>query len=955
MAESQSQSQLDKVLHRTDDLSKAVKDLKIFLKKKLELDESYARELTKLARDAEARRPSFAGQLVDLWDVLVSSLAREGTSRLGLVEKTMQVVIETLTSVHRDELEEAVKVIAAEPRRLSSELTSSMAEISRAKTKYESVAKEYEQILNQILQANGGAVEWTISDARLADREQAVATRLAAAETAVSDAVQVARNHARELSEHQPAAINELCQINQNAVNRLLMALDGYGGIDDSTIGVMQSRRDTILESAQLVDPVQYVSFVTRHNLGPGNGSVVPAVPAFEKFGFSDDAQRLIARKAQGNTATAAAAAAATAASEPARPPAAATALAAPSPVPRTQRSGSVSSPQHSMPPARSPAPTSASSGSAAPSPVSSAGPAPMPPPRSARAAPSPVASATGPPMPPERTRTQTDASSTAFDYSRKPSTLPRNFNLAAARQQLSSSPSSESSSGASSAAPSPPSSGPSSRKASVDLRGARPAPIPPSRPSAGRSHSIDVSHQGNANQEMGDEAEVDNGPASAPIAPMRRTNLSGSLNNIGESISATPDTVYAQPYQFAGDEASQPPPGRYPPSVAPRGSSPSAAATSKGIPRSPSLNTVSSRPAPARSVPSPNAAGANPSAGQYGNYGKPGTEVNSAMARIMERRKQLQAGGSGGIGGSSSSSSGGGPPLTSAAQAALAQIAALNAPAPAPRKVALASSYVDAEEMPEAGSMSLGWEPEERPQRHLLAPVEAEEQVPDLDELDSFVEADPAETFAEEAGGGESEYAAQGDQADDVSYLASLGPYQSSVPLPPILAKCLAYLEEQGLQEEGLFRVPGDVTKIKALKQQFDTSINVDLRSVLDPSTVAGLLKLWLRETREPPIPKNMTREFNAIVSSTEPEHIRVHKLRAALDALPTLNREMLASLVHLFVKVIAYGHVNKMSLDALARSIGLSLFNGSGVNFSISMLKMLVNHCSLLFPHSS
>lgn len=97
-------------------------------------------------------------------------------------------------------------------------------------------------------------------------------------------------------------------------------------------------------------------------------------------------------------------------------------------------------------------------------------------------------------------------------------------------------------------------------------------------------------------------------------------------------------------------------------------------------------------------------------------------------------------------------------------------------------------------------------------------------------------------------------------------------------VPLPSIFVKSIIYLEERGLDVEGIFRVPGSVARMKELRAMFDRGVSgasvfwahgcVALRPVLitrcgvygagddvklsgesDANVVAGLLKLYLRE----------------------------------------------------------------------------------------------------------
>ena len=72
---------------------------------------------------------------------------------------------------------------------------------------------------------------------------------------------------------------------------------------------------------------------------------------------------------------------------------------------------------------------------------------------------------------------------------------------------------------------------------------------------------------------------------------------------------------------------------------------------------------------------------------------------------------------------------------------------------------------------------------------------------------------------------------------------------------LPGIAFRCLEYLEEWGMREEGVFRVPGRSSHTADLKTMFDAGVGQDrdLREVhpseLDPHAVASVFKSWLRD----------------------------------------------------------------------------------------------------------
>ncbi|TKA52569.1 hypothetical protein B0A53_04579 [Rhodotorula sp. CCFEE 5036] len=76
---------------------------------------------------------------------------------------------------------------------------------------------------------------------------------------------------------------------------------------------------------------------------------------------------------------------------------------------------------------------------------------------------------------------------------------------------------------------------------------------------------------------------------------------------------------------------------------------------------------------------------------------------------------------------------------------------------------------------------------------------------------------------------------------------------------LPGIAFRCLEYLEEWGMREEGVFRVPGRSSHTADLKTMFDAGVGQDrdLREIhpseLDPHAVASVFKSWLRDLPDP------------------------------------------------------------------------------------------------------
>ncbi|XP_042318095.1 rho GTPase-activating protein 39-like isoform X2 [Sceloporus undulatus] len=114
--------------------------------------------------------------------------------------------------------------------------------------------------------------------------------------------------------------------------------------------------------------------------------------------------------------------------------------------------------------------------------------------------------------------------------------------------------------------------------------------------------------------------------------------------------------------------------------------------------------------------------------------------------------------------------------------------------------------------------------------------------------------------------------------------------------------------LELGGEQTEGIFRIPGDIDEVNALKLQVDQwKIPNNLS---DPNIPASLLKLWYRELEEPVIPQQFYKEC---ISNYENPDAAV----AVVELLPELNRLVLCYLIH-FLQIFAQPtNVGKTKMD--------------------------------------
>uniref|UniRef100_A0A8C2DE76 Rho GTPase-activating protein 39 n=1 Tax=Cyprinus carpio TaxID=7962 RepID=A0A8C2DE76_CYPCA len=115
------------------------------------------------------------------------------------------------------------------------------------------------------------------------------------------------------------------------------------------------------------------------------------------------------------------------------------------------------------------------------------------------------------------------------------------------------------------------------------------------------------------------------------------------------------------------------------------------------------------------------------------------------------------------------------------------------------------------------------------------------------------------------------------------------------------------------GAQTEGIFRVPGDIDEVNALKLQVDQWRIPE--NLSDPNVPASLMKLWYRELEEPLIPLSF---YKQCVSNYDDPAAAIR----VVQSLPERNRLVLCYFIH-FLQVFAQPAnvaVTKMDVNNLA-----------------------------------
>ncbi|XP_022598908.1 rho GTPase-activating protein 22 isoform X1 [Seriola dumerili] len=155
----------------------------------------------------------------------------------------------------------------------------------------------------------------------------------------------------------------------------------------------------------------------------------------------------------------------------------------------------------------------------------------------------------------------------------------------------------------------------------------------------------------------------------------------------------------------------------------------------------------------------------------------------------------------------------------------------------------------------------------------------------------------------------------------DTVQYEKKFGPRLA----PLLVEQCVDFIRERGLDEEGLFRMPGQANLVKELQEAFDCGDKPLFDSNTDVHTVASLLKLYLRELPEPVIPFSKYEDFLTcaqILAKDEEEGVQ--ELGNQVSTLPLPNYNLLKYICKFLDEVQSHCNENKMSVQNLATVFG-------------------------------
>eukprot|EP01103_Thecamoeba_quadrilineata_P012785 TRINITY_DN3383_c0_g1_i1.p1 TRINITY_DN3383_c0_g1~~TRINITY_DN3383_c0_g1_i1.p1 ORF type:complete len:477 (+),score=79.39 TRINITY_DN3383_c0_g1_i1:168-1598(+) len=158
---------------------------------------------------------------------------------------------------------------------------------------------------------------------------------------------------------------------------------------------------------------------------------------------------------------------------------------------------------------------------------------------------------------------------------------------------------------------------------------------------------------------------------------------------------------------------------------------------------------------------------------------------------------------------------------------------------------------------------------------------------------------------------------------------------------IPTVVEKSVQYLLQRATRVEGIFRLSGSSTNIDEIRKAFDRGDNVNLLQYEDPHAIAGMLKLFLRELKDPAFPIDF---YDTCIStqtaSSGNTEAWVPSVRALLSNLPAQNRLLLSFLFSMLACIAANSDVNKMTPDNLSIVFAPNLLRARSLTISQVMI---------------
>ncbi|XP_056013170.1 arf-GAP with Rho-GAP domain, ANK repeat and PH domain-containing protein 1-like isoform X4 [Ostrea edulis] len=145
---------------------------------------------------------------------------------------------------------------------------------------------------------------------------------------------------------------------------------------------------------------------------------------------------------------------------------------------------------------------------------------------------------------------------------------------------------------------------------------------------------------------------------------------------------------------------------------------------------------------------------------------------------------------------------------------------------------------------------------------------------------------------------------------------------------VPVIIEKCVCFIEDYGVQEEGIYRLSGVKSKVQALLDRFmsDAHSVVLQQGETQIHEVAACLKLFLRSLKDPLLMSSKYSMWIENAGRMDPQ-VKLEWYQFLIRELPPINYNTLKRLIHHFNRLARYSDQNKMTEKNIAIAFGPTL----------------------------
>ncbi|XP_019719861.1 oligophrenin-1 isoform X1 [Hippocampus comes] len=175
---------------------------------------------------------------------------------------------------------------------------------------------------------------------------------------------------------------------------------------------------------------------------------------------------------------------------------------------------------------------------------------------------------------------------------------------------------------------------------------------------------------------------------------------------------------------------------------------------------------------------------------------------------------------------------------------------------------------------------------------------------------------------------------------------------------------KCINYVEEKGVTQEGVYRTVGSNIQVQKLLNAFfapGNSGDVDLHcGDWDIKTITSAMKFYLRSLSEPLMTYDLHRDL-VLAAKSDSLDFRLSEIHLLIYKLPERNREMLEMLLKHLVVVCSHSKDNLMTASNMAVIYGPTLMRAKeetvaamlDIKFQNIVVEILIEEYKKIFSH--